>query len=287
MGDLPARPHPQVRGLWRRWTSLLDVGVDMPSEDAGQRAPKLRRAVLEAAADPAAVRTHPLTLRFASPELELAFKEEYERESVRHIRFAVAMGPFLVATFGVLDAVIQPAVRHELWLIRYGVLCPTAALELVTTFVPGAFRYLKFALVVMVVVVGAGILAMILIAPPPGRYFYYAGLILVIMYSFVFLKLRFAVATAVGWTLVGLHVATELVVGQTPWPILTNNLFFFVSATVLGMFAAYFFEELARRNFVQGKMVLRPREFGSYRLVGTPGPRGLERVLPDCAHFLG
>src|SRR3989449_10331205 len=128
MGDLPARPHPQVRGLWRRWTSLLDVGVDMPSEDAGQRAPKLRRAVLEAAADPAAVRTHPLTLRFASPELELAFKEEYERESVRHIRFAVAMGLFLVATFGVLDAVIQPAVRHELWLIRYGVLCPTAAL---------------------------------------------------------------------------------------------------------------------------------------------------------------
>src|SRR3989454_8216958 len=88
MGDLPARPHPQVRGLWRRWTSLLDVGVDMPSEDAGQRAPKLRRAVLEAAADPAAVRTHPLTLRFASPELELAFKEEYERESVRHIHFA-------------------------------------------------------------------------------------------------------------------------------------------------------------------------------------------------------
>src|SRR3989449_746397 len=166
MGDLPARPHPQVRGLWRRWTSLLDVGVDMPSEDAGQRAPKLRRAVLEAAADPAAVRTHPLTLRFASPELELAFKEEYERESVRHIRFAVAMGLFLVATFGVLDAVIQPAVRHELWLIRYGVLCPTAALVLVITLVPGAFRYVEWALVVMVVVVGAGILAAIKLIRP-------------------------------------------------------------------------------------------------------------------------
>src|SRR5436309_7656554 len=90
MGDLPARPHPQVGGLWRRWTSLLDVGVDGVPDGVGRRAPKLGRAVLEAAADPAAVRTHPLTLRFASRELEGAFKEEYERESLRHIRFAVA-----------------------------------------------------------------------------------------------------------------------------------------------------------------------------------------------------
>ena len=278
MGDFPARPHPQVGGLWRRWTSLLDVGVDGVPEGVGRRAPKLGRAVLEAAADPAAVRTHPLTLRFASRELEGAFKEEYERESLRHIRFAVAMGLFLVAIFGVLDAIVQPAVRNELWLIRYGVLCPTAALVLVITFVPGAFRYVEWALVVMVVVVGAGILAMILIAPPPGRYFYYAGLILVIMYSFVFLKLRFAVASAAGWTLVGLYIAIELVVGETPWPILTNNVFFFVSATVIGMFAAYFFEVLARRNFVQGKLVRRAREFGSYRLVAPLGRGGMGEV---------
>src|SRR5207249_4172844 len=40
MGDLPARPHPQVGGLWRRWTSLLDVGVDGVPEGVGRRAPK-------------------------------------------------------------------------------------------------------------------------------------------------------------------------------------------------------------------------------------------------------
>ena len=257
--------------VWRRWNSLLDVGVGVESDNAGARPPSLGRAVLEAAADPAAVRTRPLTLRFASRELENAFKEEYGRESLRHIRFAVVMGFFIVVVFGLLDAVMQPTVVRELWLIRYGIMAPYIAVVFPLTFVPGARRYIEWLLATMVLVAGAGVLAMILIAPPPGRYFYYAGLILVIMYAFTFLKLRFAIASAVGWTVVGLYAGTELVVGGTPWPILTNNLFFFVTATVIGMFAAYFFEVLARRNFVQGKLVRRAREFGSYRLVAPLG----------------
>src|SRR5438094_10108896 len=51
------------------------------------------------------------------------------------------------------------------------------------TFLPGARRWVEWALAGMVLVAGAGILAMILISPAPGRYFYYAGLILVIMYD--------------------------------------------------------------------------------------------------------
>jgi hypothetical protein len=49
IGDVGAR----VRGPWRRWSSP--------------------------AGDVPAAQTHPLTLRFASPELEAAFKDEYDR----------------------------------------------------------------------------------------------------------------------------------------------------------------------------------------------------------------
>ena len=277
----PLRPAPP--GLhdarpWRRWRSLLGVDVESTSPDPHSPLESRTRAVLDAAADHTAVRTHAFTLRFASQELEDAFKEEYQRASLRHIRFAVAMALFLVAMFGLLDAIIQPAIVGDLWLIRYGMICPFIIIVLALTFVPKARPYVEWALSALVLVSGSGILAMILISPAPGRYFYYAGLILVIMYNFTFLKLRFAIASVVGWTIVALYISAEIVMGQTPWPILVNNLFFFVSATVIGMFAAYFFEALARRNFIQDKLVRRAREFGSYQLVVPLGRGGMGEV---------
>jgi tRNA A-37 threonylcarbamoyl transferase component Bud32 len=265
-------------GLWRRWAALLDVGVEVAPRDPAESAPRLRREALDAGADPGAVRAHAFTLRFFSSELEAEFKEEYQRQSLRLIRVAVALGLFLVAAFGLLDAIIQTPVRNELWLIRYGILVPLIAVVQVLTFSAGAFRFIEWVLAAMVLVIGAGILAMISIAPPPGRYFYYAGLILVIMYNFAALKLRFAIASMTGWAIVALYIAVELVVGETPWPILTNNLFFLVSAAVIGMMAAYFLETLARRNFVQGRFVRQAREFGSYRLVAPLGRGGMGEV---------
>ncbi len=252
----------QAPGKWQRWRSLLDVDVSHPS-GADPSDASLTHQVLEAAADPQAVQAHPLTLRFASQELEAAFTAEYQRASVRHIRFALAMALFLVAAFGLLDSIIQPSIRRELWLIRYGMICPVIAVNLVLTFVPKLRGYIEWLLSIVLLVTGGGILAMILISPAPGRYLYYAGLILVIMYTFTFMKLRFALASAIGWAIVGLYIAGEIVMGQTPWPILLNNMFFFVSATVIGMFAAYFFEALARRSFVQDKLVRRAVSLGA------------------------
>src|SRR5207249_10530171 len=65
---------------------------------------------------------------------------------------------FLVAAFGLLDAVIQPTVVRQLWLIRYGIITPYTAVLFALTFVPGARRWVEWALAGMVLVAGGGIL---------------------------------------------------------------------------------------------------------------------------------
>jgi serine/threonine protein kinase len=235
-------------------------------------------SVLAEAADPDATRTSPFTLRFASQLLEDTFRAEYREVTLRNARLVSALALILVVAFGALDAIIQPDVVRQLWLIRYGIITPYLVLLVGATYVKALRPYLEWGLLGIVVVAGGGILGMILLSPPPGRYFYYAGLILVIMYNYTFMRLRFAVANVAGWAVVGTYLAAELIIGRTPWNILVNNMFFFGSASIIGMFAAYLLESLARRNFLQDKLVKRAREFGSYRLAARLGEGGMGEV---------
>src|SRR5215210_2752061 len=65
-------------------------------------------------------RMNPVTLRFAG-DLENDFIEDYFRNSLMHVRFAVLSGMFLYAIFGYMDGKLAPEAKHTIWLIRYAV----------------------------------------------------------------------------------------------------------------------------------------------------------------------
>ena len=116
-------------------------------------------------------------------------------------------------------------------------------------------RYMQMATASSVLVAGLGIIAMIVIAPYPASYSYYAGLLLVFIYGYSFLKLRFVWASSTMWIIVIAYEIAAVWWSSTPIPTLINNNFFFLSGNILGMFACYSIEYYSRRDFMQAHLL--------------------------------
>ncbi len=200
-----------------------------------------------------------ITLSFGK-SLEKAFREDYYRKSLKHVRVAILLAMVYYAAFGVLDALLVPEQRHWLWLIRYAGFCPLAFAIYLFSFSKQFERYMQPAIGAVVLSAGVGIIGMILIAPSPGRYAYYAGLILVFMYGYTFFKLRFVFATIAGFTIVIGYEIAAIWLSETPFSVIVNNNFFFLGGNIIGMLACYSIELSARRDFFQAQLLQRERE---------------------------
>lgn len=191
---------------------------------------------------------NPVTLSFPG-DLEKAFLDVYYLNSLKVVRLALLAGILVYGLFGILDSQLIPEMSSQLWFIRYALVCPAILVSLLLSFTPLFRRYFQPTLMVTMIIAGAGIIAMISIIPPPVNYFYYAGLILVLIWGYAFTRVRFIWATAGGWIIVALYEIVAVGISDTPFPILLNNNFFFISANLVGMFSCYSIEYYTRRDF--------------------------------------
>jgi len=195
-----------------------------------------------------------LTLSFPK-NLEKAFQDSYFQNSLRQVRIALLLGLFLYSVFGILDAWLVPEAKHKLWLIRYAIFAPYVIAVYLLSFSPHFKKYMQISIAFGVLIAGLGITVMILIAPYPASHSYYAGLLLVFIYGYTFVKLRFVWASSAGWLIVLAYEIAAIWLSPTPIPILVNNNFFFLSANILSMFACYSIEYYLRRNFMQARLL--------------------------------
>jgi two-component system, cell cycle sensor histidine kinase and response regulator CckA len=136
------------------------------------------------------IRLDSLRLRF--PEgLEQEFQDDYFRNSLAQLRLGVVLGALLYALFGFLDTWIFPEVRHQTWFVRYALILPACIGVILFSFSPAFKKYMQVTVLLLVIAAGAGIIAMMVIVRSPVNYFHFAGLVLVIMYSYTFSRLRF------------------------------------------------------------------------------------------------
>ena len=146
---------------------------------------------------------------------------------------------------------LLPELRNLFWFIRFGIITPVLVAVIFFSFSPALSRSTCnpcFQLIMYLT--GLAIIVMIIFAANIAEHYtYYAGLILIFIFGYTFIKARFIYATIAGWSIVASYEIAAIWLSDTPIEILINNNFFFISANVIGMFINYFMEHSARRDF--------------------------------------
>ncbi len=193
--------------------------------------------------------------------ISLAFHKEYEKEflhrylldSLWQFRSALLLVTIMYGIFGFLDTLLVADFKQVFATIRFGFVIPVLSLILISSF----FRFFKniwqFLLILAFVVAGGGITLMLIMIP--ANYTYYGGLMLVFFAGYFFIKLRFFYATIAGWTTLLIYNAGAFFFSDTPMELIINNNFFYISANIIGMFAAYNIEYFTRRDFYLKKQL--------------------------------
>jgi len=205
---------------------------------------------------------NPVTLRFSGPlaHLENLFQKDYLDQSIPQIRLVIILAAILYAIFGILDYLLVPGQKYLFWTIRYALICPVLILTAIVLRFQSVQKLIQPILSGLIVIGGSGIIVMILLAPPPINYSYYAGLILIFMFGYTFVRAQFIWASLGAWCLVFLYEIAAIGIAKTPVPVLINNNFFFISANLIGMLACYFIELYARRDFYLVHLLADERE---------------------------
>lgn len=194
-------------------------------------------------------------LHFRDPEVERDFTSRSLQASLPFVRIYLAAGCALYLAFGVLDAAISGDQLYNVWLIRYGFVCPALVIIICLTFTRQFARYAQLALGLSMGVAGLGVLAMTAVLAPPLNAQYYAGLIMVVVYCGSLIGLRFLYSTAITAIIFCAYQVVSLLINPISSADYLNNNFFLFMATATGMFSSYMLESHIRSNYVARKII--------------------------------
>ena len=204
-----------------------------------------------------------LTLSFSGniSHYEKDFRNDYFNRSLNPFRFSLILAIIFFSVFAFLDAMLLPELKNIFWFIRFGITIPVLVTVLIFSFFPLFKKYMQITLSGIMYLTGLAIIVMIIFAANMAdHYTYYAGLILIFIFGYTFIKARFLYASIAGWSIVASYEIAAIWISETPIEILLNNNYFFISANVIGMFIGYFMEHAARKDFYMRMLLQREQE---------------------------
>ncbi len=203
-----------------------------------------------------------LTLSFSGDlaRYEKEYLEDYFLKSLVPFRFSLILAMIFYGAFAFLDATSVPELKQVFWFIRFGLVFPVLIAVFALSFSNAFKKYMQFVISFIMFLTGFGIIVMIIYAATVSNYSYYAGLILIFIFGYTFIRARFIYASISGWLIVVAYEISAVWISDTPIEILINNNYFFISANVIGMFISYFLELSSRNDFYMRKLLQQEQE---------------------------
>lgn len=193
---------------------------------------------------------HPFTLGFLDRNLERAFTSWTLPRTLDQGRMALLIGGLIYIMVGALDPFFVPAAHQaEIWAIRLGTGWIPPALFLLSHTIWFA-SVCHSLLALNSLVVGLGLIAMITCLPLESVAYYYPGLVLITFHTYNFSATRFLHAFCVNIVLVFAYL---MFVGSAGMPlhVLASQIFFIISASLIGGAAGFMTEYQRRLLFLQ------------------------------------
>ena len=210
------------------------------------------------------IKLNPVTLRFQG---ELGYLEEEFRDAgimpnLTLIRVAVFLGFIVFMAFGFLDHLIPgtPEMFRAFRVIRLGVAGPLMLATLLLSFLPFLRSYMEFVVAGLAICLGTCLIMFIFLEPPPYNQADCIGLVLLLIFLYAFVRLRYLIAAVAGWTLFIIFlVLKSRMYAHTNIPLLYNAVYL-IFANLIGMSTNYVIEVYARKQFAWRMSMVRHRE---------------------------
>ncbi len=199
-----------------------------------------------------------ITLAFPEKEEKL-FMDKYFFDSLYQFRVSFVLVTLLYGIFGFLDSLMIEEYAHLFHIIRYIIVIPILSAVFLLSFTKVFRKFWQGLVFSSLIIGGSGISIMVMLLPE--NYVYYAGMMLIFSAGYFFIKLRFFLASLAGWIILLIYNLGVIFYAHPSNLMIISTNFFFISANIIGMFAAYNIEYYARRNFFLNQELDREKSF--------------------------
>ncbi len=195
-----------------------------------------------------------VTLNFKSKEKEKQFRKVFAQKSLVALRVSFVLIIFLYSSYGYFDKIVSPENANVFLSIRFIIVIPVLAIVLILSYTKIFHKIWQELLSFSFLITALGIIYMISVIP--NNMFYYAGLFLVLMAGFFFIRLRFFSASISSIIIIILYNFLLILnnnMQDIDYYLISNC--FYGAAILIGMFGAYSYERLERNNYYQNELI--------------------------------